>query len=76
MKHTERLVGCLAERGVHPPPAKNELEELDTLPSLDSLIEIESLRDMRWPEASFSGAVIVLYTCTHSAFNEPFSTSI
>lgn len=60
---TERLAaGCLAERGVYM-PVKKELEELETLGSLDSLIEIESLRDMRCPEASFSGAVTVLYTC-------------
>ena len=45
-------------------PVKNELEELETLGSLDSLIAIESLRDIRWPDASFSGAVTVLYICT------------
>ena len=54
-------MGCRAERGVRR-PVKNEPEELDTLVSRDNLIDRESLRDMRWPEASFSGAVMVLYT--------------
>jgi hypothetical protein len=63
---TERLAGCQDERGVRV-LVRKEPEELDLLESRDSLIEMDSLKDMRWPKASFSGAVIVLYTCAHDS---------